>query len=90
MSLRGLDLIPEHMHSSITLYVEQGIEPGRFLMLMLEHRIYEAAGMADAENLQALPNWIIFMHNYIPAACHGSPVVVQAWMKSRRKMRNSA
>ena len=81
----GFHLVPEHMQDAVRRYVNEGLEPGSFLTLMLEHRIYDAAGHADSINQSKLFDWIRFMHNYMPGHSHGSPEVVKAYMSGRRK-----
>jgi hypothetical protein len=77
------EMLPEHMREGMKRYVEEGTHPGDFLMLMLSHNIYEAAGKADRINLQAIPAYIFFMYNDIPTISHGSRESVDAWIESK-------
>lgn len=82
------EILPEHMQDGMMRYIEQGYHPGDFLYLMLCHEIYDATGHADHINLQALPTYIRFMYNEIPASAHGSRENVDAWMKSKQEINN--
>lgn len=75
--------LPEHMQLGMRRYVEDGIEPGSFLRLMLEHKIYEAAGYADIHNQNRLFDYIVFMYNDLPMLAHGSPELVDAWIAAK-------
>lgn len=74
-------LIPEHMHESVARYVVHNIKPGDFLRLMLSHDVLHAALKADDLNAIKLREWIIFIYNFLPSGCHGSPEIVEAWIK---------
>ena len=78
---QGMYMIPEHMHEGLKRYIEDGIKPGDFLRLMLEHRIYEAAGRADDINKDQLYQYIYYMYNYMPMQSHGSEEIVANWIK---------
>lgn len=77
-----LSMLPEHMREGMKNYIEKGIEPGTFLRLMLEHRIYEAASHADDRNKDYLFKYIYFMYNFMPSQAHGSVEYVRDWIKS--------
>jgi hypothetical protein len=72
-------LIPGYMHGGLRRWIENGIEPGGFLMAVLENDLKEAVSRADATNVQALPNYIRYLYNYAPRGCWGSPEKVAAW-----------
>lgn len=72
--------IPEYMMGGLTRYIEQGIEPGDFLMAVLENNLRQAVGQADDENIVNLPAYIGYLYNEAPGSCWGSPAKVQAWM----------
>lgn len=76
-----LQMLPEHMQEGMKNYIEKGIPPGTFLRLMLEHKIYDAAILADAINQQYIFRYIHFMYNFIPADSHGDKETVDAWIK---------
>lgn len=78
----GLTLcrIPKHMHSGLTRYVERGVRPGDFLVLMLQGRIEHAAHFADPANMASMQSWETFLAQYMPDECHGDAIKVQAWL----------
>ena len=63
------------------LYITRGIEPGSFLMAVLENNLMEAFGRADEMNRGSMFEICQFVYNHLPAACHGSPEKVSRWMK---------
>ncbi len=73
------NLIPAHMHDAVVNYVMNGISGGSFLDAVLCNDFLNAAGRADAENTRALKNWAIFIYQFTPAFCHGSPEHVNEW-----------
>jgi hypothetical protein len=78
-----LGLVPEHMHPAIVRWVESG-EPhpsqmDAFLRALLCNDLHGVFQYGDSKNLQGLHNWMVFLHNYVPAACWGSPATVLAW-----------
>ncbi len=76
--------LPEHMQSGARLYIEQGIEPGRFLMAVLCNDLSGAASRADGINQRCLLDWAMWLHNDISASAWGSEEKVLAWMEQLR------
>lgn len=74
------DLLPEHMHDGMQLYVERGIEPGGFMMAVLCNDLRGACERADAINRHKIFNIVAFLYNCVPAGCWGSPEKVQVWI----------
>jgi hypothetical protein len=79
----GLHLVPPHMHDAVVMWIERG-EPrpdlmGSFFRALLSNDLMEAFGHADAENARAMQGWAMFLYNYAPAPCFGSPEKVAAW-----------
>jgi len=54
---------------------------GDFLTAVLENNLMEAVGRADDINREHLHTICMFVHNELPANCHGSPAKVLAWKK---------
>ncbi len=73
-------LIPEHMHEGIRTYVEQARPPGDFLRALLSNDLQRTLRHADSENLAALGDWLMFVWNYVPSNCWGSPEIVAKWL----------
>ena len=74
-----LHTLPPHMHGAIVRWIERGIRPGDFLTALLSNDLMEAFGRADDQNTAAMQNWVIYLHNYAPIGCFGSPAKFQAW-----------
>lgn len=72
--------IPARMMCGLQRYFDQGVPPGDFLMAVLENNLMEATGRADDENLANLPAYAAYLYNDAPAAAHGSPEKVRAWL----------
>lgn len=66
---------------TINNYVKKGWPPGGFVTAVLANDLMEALGRADLENRQAIFEICEYVYNDIPGACHGSPDIVQAWVK---------
>lgn len=75
-----LDLVPEHMHDAVLLYVLDRVEPGGFLTAVLENNLKEAAVRADSRNARALADWGKFCVYALPTICWGDPIRVRAWL----------
>lgn len=81
--------IPERMGDSLQRWIDHGIEPGSFLMAVLENNLRDAVGRADPENLANLPAYIGYLYNEAPSRCWGSPANVKAWAEQRQSERVS-
>lgn len=76
--------LPEGSRGGMRRYVEQGIEPGGFLLAVLQNNQEEAFGRADIENMERMADYAVFLYNYAPRECWGSKEIVEAWMKNKR------
>lgn len=81
--VKGMHLIPEHMHGAILRYVENGIPPGSFLEAVLCNQFKEAFQRADSTNIENMKGYAEYVYWYLPSACHGSPTVVAQWIAQR-------
>lgn len=75
--------IPSHMIGGLYRYVAHRIEPGSFLMAVMENDLMEALACADDININCLKNYGMFIYNHVPADCHGSPKIVAAWLRGQ-------
>lgn len=66
--------------AELNRYVFDRLRTGDFLYAVLTNNLKGAFGMADDENLSALPAIVSFMHNHMPAECQGSPERVKRWL----------
>jgi hypothetical protein len=74
-----LNMLPDHMRGSILRWIENGTAPGHFLTAVLCNDLREAFGRADEENTAAMKRWMIYLYNYAPTGCWGSPERFAAW-----------
>jgi hypothetical protein len=74
-------LIPYHMIGGLRLFIEDGIPPGSFLTALLSNDLRETFARADEENSRSIKNWLIFLYNYAPSDCWGSPAKFNAWIE---------
>lgn len=72
--------IPGYMIGGLVRYVFGRIPPGGFLRAVLENDLMGAAGKADEFNRPRLHTYCMFLYNYVPASCKGSPERVAAWL----------
>ena len=79
--------VPEHMRGGLQRYIEDGIEPGSFLLAVLANDFVNAIGMADGINREYLSDWALFLYNELPGRgshkpdCWGSREAVDNWIK---------
>ena len=73
--------VPAHMRSGVARYVIFGILPGAFLRAVLENDLMEAGRKGDQENRQRLFDYVMFLINYAPGGCFGSPEAMHAWAR---------
>jgi hypothetical protein len=75
------EMLPEHMREGMQLWVERGIDPGDFLMAVLQNDLMGALGKADSTNIDRLKDYGMFLYNEVPSDCFGSLENVSAWME---------
>ena len=75
----NLRMLPSHMHYAIKAWIERGEHPGGFLTALLSNDLMDAFGRADEDNTAAMRNWVVYLYNYAPSGCFGSPEKFKAW-----------
>ena len=70
--------------AAIRRYADHHIQTGGFLRAVLSNNLVEAVGMADEENLKALPEIVRYCYNEIPGNCWGSERDVEKWLYQER------
>ena len=79
---RALEVgVPEHLVSGLALYLIKGIEPGGFMMAVLQNDLMGAFSRADINSRAGLWELVMFLYNDAPRNCYGSREVIEAWMK---------
>lgn len=74
--------IPAHIHDSIVLYIEQGILPGHCLTAIFSNDLFTAFNRADDKVAAAMKDIIVYIYNYAPSGCWGSPSAVKSWSEN--------
>lgn len=72
--------IPGYMIEGIVAYIADRRPPGGFLRRVLENDLMGALGKADSTNINCLRGYGMFLYNYAPITCRGSPRKVAAWL----------
>ncbi len=65
-------------------YCTEASPVGHFLTALLEDRLRETLARADQENILAVRALALWLYNYAPGPCHGSPSKVEAWLARGR------
>jgi len=69
--------------NGIDRYVNEHTPTGDFLRAVLANDLREAFARADAENMAALHQIVMYCHNEIPGNCWGSYEAVDAWLERK-------
>ena len=75
-------LIDAYRRDGVLRWIEHGIDGGSFLMAVFSNDLKEAFGRADDINAARLRDYIVYLYNYAPTGCWGSPDNVKAWRKA--------
>ena len=73
------DQIPEHTKLALNSYLEFGIVPGSFLQYVICGELFDAARIADRENLRALGSIAMFINRYADSRSYGSRHALNYW-----------
>lgn len=76
-------LISESCRNALIRYILFGDALGGFLEAVIQNDLIEAAGRADPTNIQLLGVYAMFLYNFAPSDCHGSPEKVRAYRRER-------
>lgn len=79
---KHITMLPPHMRKSMIEWIESPLHPrviGSFLRAVLENNLVEAFSCADEENSHAMREWVLYLYNYAPSECWGSPQKALAW-----------
>jgi len=66
---------------SINRFVLKGCPPEDFIYAILSNDLSKSFATAGSDNIQRIFATVCYVHNYIPANCHGSSLAVEAWIK---------
>ncbi len=71
--------VPEYMRGGMLRWLAFGVPPGSFLEAVLSNDLKGAVRAGDDLNQRLLTQYVIFLHNYAPSGCWGSPAKVAQW-----------
>jgi hypothetical protein len=77
------DLVPEHDHYGIIMYINHGIPPGDFLTAVICNDLKEACGRADYINQQAIFKIVQWFYSHAPSPCWGSKQAMKQWIEKK-------
>lgn len=80
----GRNVMKAETLNTLERYVEHRIPTGGFLRAFLANDLMEACGRADEENARDFIEIARYVYNEMPASCHGSYEVVDAWLRQER------
>jgi hypothetical protein len=78
----GKHLVPGHLWDGIVRHVIEGGKTGRFLQALFDNDLRGAVCRADDVSLPALRELALFMHNFTPSRCWGSPAEANRWREA--------
>lgn len=78
------DRIPPAIRASLDRYASAGIRTSDCLRHILAGDLFSAFARADAETSAAMPAIVAYIAIRLPAACHGSEELVEAWIARPR------
>lgn len=87
MSDINYNLLPEHIRRGMRLYLEQGLRPGHFLVVVLEDSLTKAFREADAINAARMLDIASFLCNEAPLDRWGTHEKVEAWISTNERAR---
>jgi hypothetical protein len=73
--------IPEQLLEGLKNYAEKGVPLGSFLEAIVCNDFLGAVAQADVESMRALSAIAVYVHNKLPAICHGSVNVYHGWLR---------
>lgn len=69
-----------YMAEGLKRYFEEHIEPGGFMLCVLENNLVGAVSRADSTNRANLAAWVEWLYNKAPSHSWGSMEKVRAWL----------
>jgi len=78
----GCHLVPGHLWRGISNHILYGGDTGDFLTSLFSNDLIRAVCRADEVTMTRLHDLALFLHNYAPSGCFGSPAAVSAWRKA--------
>ena len=73
-------IIPLTTIGMLERYANNGLSGGSFLDAVMSNDLFTACANADLDNSYALPTIVMYVYNRMPAGCHGSKEIKDAWI----------
>lgn len=74
--------LPAHCREALRRYVDDGTPPGHFLTALLSNDLNSTFARADDTNRPAIYDYLLWLYNWSPAGCHGSPENFENWIRN--------
>jgi len=87
MGNRELRQLPEQLQEGLYRYVLYGIPTGRFLQAVIENDLRESVARMNPASFDGLRAVVLWLYNYAPGPCHGSPEAYASWIRRREERR---
>ena len=78
--VRNCGPVPPAIYDAVKRYVEEGREPGGFVLACLQNDLQMAVTRADPCNRERLQEIVWMLNSAIPSVSFGSPQKVRAWL----------
>lgn len=72
--------VPMHLREGLLRYLLHHIQPGHFLVAVLENDLLEAVNRADVESMRGLVPLVRFLYMHAPRNVWGSAERVTMWL----------
>jgi hypothetical protein len=80
---RDYQTIPVHCRAGLKRYIESGVRTGDFLEALLSNDLRGTFERADALNVQCIKHYLVFLYNFAPSKCWGSPDRYKEWIAAK-------
>lgn len=71
-------------------WVDHGWEPGGFMTAVICNDLKDAVSRADCDNIQVIPQIVMYLYNCVPASCWGSPENFSNWKAYKEHQRKTS
>ena len=78
------DKIQDHTKATLWNYLNHGLEPGSFMMAVLENDLLRVFGYADDESIRSLKPIVQLLYSRVPSGCYGSKTAIRDHMRAAR------
>ena len=79
-------VIPKGTIKALNRYVNDRQETGGFLYAVLCNDLRNAVSHADNDNIEVIPQIVMYIYNELPSNCWGSEKKVKSWLFPKEEM----